>query len=164
MPMARRLSQQIVNTSLFTTVEIPVDQLDTCYTLCAAQHREGLLVGTFEPAIFRRNWETFLDEGEGTIIGLHQAGSLCGILGGVTVCDSQTGSLIGKTVFYYIRKDVLTRSAALVLFTRFQQWAFARGAMCVMLCVPFDGFQSRVDPLLQEHGYQVRTITYTKLL
>ena len=147
--MTRRLLPPVGNVQLFTTNEMPVDQLDTCCRLCAAQDKEGLLVGTFEPEIFRRNWETFIKEGDGAIIGLYDAGSLCGILGGVAACDSQTGSLIGKTLFYYIRKDVLTRSAALVLFAGFQRWAFAQGVACVMIGVPLGGFQSRLDSLLQ---------------
>lgn len=161
--MARMFLEPGWTPQLLTTVEIPLDQLDTCCALCAAQDKEGLLVGTFEPDIFRRNWETFIKEGDGTIIGLYDAGSLCGILGGVVVCDSQTGSLIGKSIFYYIRKDVLTRSAALVLFTGFQQWAFAHGAVCVMLTIPLGRFQERLDQPLQRHGYEANTITYKKL-
>lgn len=161
--MARMFLEPVLTPQLLATVEIPLDQLDICCALCTAQDKEGLLVGTFEPDIFRRNWETFIKEGDGTIIGLYDAGSLCGILGGVVVCDSQTGSLIGKSVFYYIRKDLLTRSAALVLFTGFQQWAFAHGATCVMLTIPLGRFQERLDQLLERHGYEANTITYKKL-
>lgn len=163
MSVARMVLETVLNSQLLTAVEIPVEQLDSCYALCAAQDKEGLLVGTFEPGIFKRNWETFIKEGDGTIIGLYNTGSLCGVLGGLVVCDSQTGCLIGKSIFYYIRKDVLTCSSSLVLFTRFQQWAFAHGATSVMLTIPLGRFQLRLDHLLQRNGYQAHTTTYKKL-
>ena len=147
-----------------TATEIPVDQLDACYTLCAAQNRENLLLGTFEPEVFKRNWQTFIEEGDGTIIGLYSEGSLRGVLGGLTVCDSQTGSLVGKTVFYYIRKDFLTRSVALVLFGEFQRWAFSKGARWVSLGVPLDRFQAQLDHFLKGDGYRARTVNYQKQL
>ncbi len=157
-------SQSVSHSNRFTTVEIRIDQLEACYTLCAAQDKEGLLVGKFEPGIFRRNWETFIEDGEGAIIGLYSDDSLCGILGGTTVCDSQTGSLIGKTLFYYIRKDVLTRSAALALFTGFQQWALAQGARYVMVTLPLGEFQLRLEQSLRGDDYKAHTITYKKQL
>lgn len=143
---------------------IAIDQLDDCYVLCAAQNKDNLLVGTFEPEVFRRNWQTFIEDGDGTIIGLYAEHILCGVLGGLTVCDSQTGSLIGKTVFYYIRKDFLTRSAALLLFSEFQRWVFSKGARCVNLCVPCNRFQLQLEQILTEHGYQSHTIVYHKQL
>jgi hypothetical protein len=69
-------SQSVSHSNRFTTIEIQVDQLETCYTLCAAQDKQGLLVGTFEPDVFRRNWETFIREGDGVIIGLYSDNSL----------------------------------------------------------------------------------------
>ena len=164
MSTVKWFSQPVLQTNRFTTIEFQVDQLEACYTLCTGQDKEGLLVGKFEPGIFRRNWETFIEEGEGAIIGLYSDNSLCGILGGTTVCDSQTGCLIGKTLFYYIRKDVLTRPAALALFMGFQRWALARGARYVMLTLPLGEFQLRLEQSLREDGYKAHTITYKKQL
>jgi hypothetical protein len=163
-PAAKWFQQSALSKMLFATMEMSIDQLEACYTLCAAQHKEGLLFGTFEPVIFRRNWETFIEDGDGTIIGLYADDSLCGLLGGVIVCDSQTGSLMGKTMFYYLRKDVRTRCAAFTLFSGFQRWAFAQGARCMMLGVPLDKFQSQLDRHLLGNGYKAHAVTYKKHL
>lgn len=162
--MVSRCLKPVSSTQCITAAKIPVDQLDGCYALCAAQSRDNLLVGTFEPEVFKRNWQAFIEEGDGTIIGLYTEDSLCGVLGGLTVCDSQTGNLIGKTIFYYIRKDVLTKSCASTLFGEFQRWAFAKGARCVNLDVPLDRFQAQLDQYLKGEGYLARRITYQKQL
>lgn len=162
--MESRCLKPVSSKQYITAAEIPADQLDACYTLCAAQSRDDLLVGTFEPEVFKRNWQAFIEEGDGAIIGLYVEGSLCGVLGGLTVCDSQTGNLIGKTIFYYIRKDVLTKSFALLLFSEFQRWVFSKGARWVNLDVPLDRFQVQLDQFLKGEGYRARRITYQKRL
>jgi hypothetical protein len=135
-----------------------------CYGLCAAQNKEGLLVGTFVPEIFKRNWKTFIEEGDGTLIGLYTGDSLCGLLGGLTTCDSQTGSIVARVLFYYIRRDVRTASSALTLFRAFQQWAAERGAEALCLCVPENSSRIRLEPFLKSSGFRASRIIYTKQL
>ena len=145
-------------------MELPPDKLEVCYPLCAAQSKEGLLVGTFVPEVFNRNWRTFIEEGDGALIGIFSGNTLCGLLGGIATCDSQTGSTVARVLFYYLRRDVRTAASALTLFRGFQRWAAERSADALSICVPENPFRMRLDSSLKDSGFRASRITYTKQL
>lgn len=109
---------------------ITPEELPDCIPFGVAFHQEMQLPGRFVPLVFLRNWERFLAEGHGTILGLYdEHEKLVGGLGVLLGPDLNDGRLVATETFWFVDAQYRQGRAPLRLLAAYRQWAQEHGAV-----------------------------------
>ena len=137
-----------------------VEELPRCVEGAEGFHREFGLPGRLVPAVFLRNWTTFLTTMTATVLTAWRDGTLLGGLGALVHPDLSDGRIVATEMFWYVLPDARGSMAGIRLLKAFIAWGEAHAVetrLSHMLGGPHD---VQLDTLYRKLGYRPLEMGY----
>lgn len=145
---------------------VTIAQLPLCVEHARAFHVEKQLPGELIPAVFLKNWETFLRSYPAVVLGLWVGDDIAGALAAMITPDLSDGRMTVTEMFWYQRPEYRLGLDAFKLIDAFEAWGHEQGAvefrLMHMLMPNEDPATVRLAPIYRRRKYRPLEVGYYK--
>ena len=115
----------------------------------------------FRASIFKSKMQTFMDQGIGTVLCLHEKAALLGALAGLMYDNVFDGKPCATELFWYVWPGA-PRGSGTMLLRAFEEWAYAKGCTRITMALMMHNEQERLDKFYRDRDYVAFEKHYVK--